>query len=47
MPKKKTILTEEERRKRIREAADKHETDNDPEAFEKAFKRVALVKPSK
>lgn len=41
MPRKKTVLTEEERRKRLREAAREHETSNDPKDFERAFKKVA------
>ena len=45
MPKKKTVLTEAERAKRIREAAEKHGTSNDPKDFEKAFKKVT-TKPS-
>lgn len=40
MPKKKTVLSDEERRKRLREAAREHETSEDPKDFEKAFKKV-------
>lgn len=41
MPAKKTVLTEEQRRKRIRETAIKLETSDDPKDFESAFDRVA------
>ena len=41
MPAKKTQLTDAERAKRIREAAEKHGTSNDPKDLEKAFKRAA------
>ena len=44
MPKKKTVLTEAERAKRIREAARDLETDNDPKSFERAFKGVVTAK---
>ena len=40
MPKKKHTLSEEERRKRIRETAREIGTSNDPQDFESAFKRV-------
>jgi hypothetical protein len=40
MPKKKTVLSDEERRKRLREAARAHETSEDPKDFEAAFKKV-------
>jgi hypothetical protein len=40
MPSKKTSLTEDERAKRIREAAREHETDNEPASFERAFDAV-------
>jgi hypothetical protein len=40
MPKKKTVLTDAERAKRIRETAREIGTDNDPKSFERAFKRV-------
>lgn len=40
MPKKKTVLSDEERRKRLREAAREHETSDDPKDFEAAFKKV-------
>ena len=45
MPAKKTQITDEERRKRIRETARVLETSDDPKDFEEAFKRV--VKPTK
>jgi hypothetical protein len=47
MPKKKTELSEEERAKRLREAARELETSDDPKEFERAFKSVAIkaVKP--
>lgn len=41
MPAKKTHLTDAERAKRIREAAEKAEASNDPKEFDRAFKRVA------
>jgi len=44
MPKKLITLTDAERTKRIREAAREIGTDNDPESFERAFKKVV---PSK
>jgi hypothetical protein len=44
MPAKKTVLTDADRAKRIRETAREIGTDNSPEAFDKAFKKV--VKPS-
>jgi len=40
MPKKKTVLSDEERRKRLQEAARVHETSEDPKDFEEAFRRV-------
>ena len=40
MPAKKNILTEEERRKRLRETARELETSEDPKAFERAFADV-------
>jgi hypothetical protein len=40
MPKKKHTLSEEERRKRLREAARALETSDDPKDFEKALKKV-------
>ena len=46
MPKRKTVLTEEERRKRLREAAREHGTSDDPKGFEQAFKRVASPHPT-
>ncbi len=47
MPAKKTVLTDKERAKRLREAAEKHGTSDDPKDFEKAFKRVVPPKSSK
>jgi hypothetical protein len=47
MPAKKNIITDEERRKRIREAARDIETSDDPKAFEKAFDKVAKRTPPK
>jgi ABC-type antimicrobial peptide transport system ATPase subunit len=44
MPAKKTHLTEEERRKRIRETAREIGTSDDPEDFERAFKKVVTSK---
>jgi hypothetical protein len=44
MPAKKTVLTDEERRKRIREAAREICTSNDPKALDESFDKV--VKPS-
>jgi ABC-type antimicrobial peptide transport system ATPase subunit len=44
MPKKKHTLSEEERRKRIRETAREIGTSNDPKEFERAFKKVASSK---
>lgn len=41
MPAKKASITEDERAKRIRDAAREHETDNDPASFERAFVAVA------
>jgi hypothetical protein len=41
MPKKKLHLPDDERAKRIREAAHEIETDNDPVSFERAFTAVA------
>jgi hypothetical protein len=40
MPAKKTKLTEAERAKRIREAAEKHGTSNEPKDLERALKKV-------
>jgi hypothetical protein len=40
MPAKKNHISDEERRKRIREAAKKLDTSDDPKEFEKAFKKV-------
>jgi hypothetical protein len=44
MPAKKTKLTEAERAKRIREAAAKHGTSNDPKDLEWALKKVTGTK---
>jgi len=44
MPKKKHTISEEERRKRLREAARELDTSEDPKDFEQAFKKVV---PSK
>jgi hypothetical protein len=41
MAAKKSALTDPERAKRIREAAREHETNNDPDSFERAFATVA------
>jgi hypothetical protein len=46
MPKKKTILSDEERRKRLRETAREHLTSDDPKDFERAFKEV-VQRPQK
>jgi hypothetical protein len=43
MPKKQTVLTDEERAKRVRAAARKIGAD-DKEAFERAFKRIVPAK---
>jgi hypothetical protein len=40
MPKKKTVLSDEERRKRLREAGRAHGTSDDPKDFEDAFKKL-------
>jgi hypothetical protein len=45
MPAKKNTITDEERRKRIREAAKKLETDESPASFERAFKKVIPNSP--
>jgi hypothetical protein len=44
MPAKKTTLTDAERAKRIRETAREIGTDNNPEALERAFKKVVRPK---
>jgi len=41
MPAKKTTLTDDERTRRIREAARKVETSNDNSDFERAFKHIS------
>jgi hypothetical protein len=40
MPKKKYVISDEERRKRLRDAARELETSEDPKDFERAFKQV-------
>ncbi len=45
MPAKKTVLTDAERAKRIRETAKAVETSDDPKDFEAAFKKVVPSKP--
>ncbi len=40
MPTKKETLTDEERSRRIQETAEQLGTDESPEAFDKAFKKV-------
>jgi hypothetical protein len=45
MPRKKTVLTDEERAKRIRETAREIGASNDPKVLDKAIKRIAS-KPS-
>ena len=45
MPAKKTVLSDEERAKRIRETAAKIGTSNDPKDLERAFEQV--TKPPK
>jgi hypothetical protein len=44
MPRKKMILTDEERAKRIRETAREIGADNDPKALERAFNSVVRAK---
>ncbi len=44
MPAKQTVLTDKERAKRIREAAAKYGTSNDPKDLERAFKKVVPPK---
>jgi len=46
MPAKKTILTDAERAKRIRETAREIGTDNDPNSLERAFDKVVRPKGS-
>ena len=43
MPAKKTVLSDEERAKRIREAAAKIGASDDPKVLEKALKKVVSV----
>jgi len=45
VPKKKHTLSEEERRKRIRETAREIGTSDDPKDFERAFKKVTAKSP--
>ena len=45
MPKKKHTLSEEERRKRLRETAREHGTSDEPADFERAFKNVTATPP--
>jgi hypothetical protein len=40
MPKKENIISDEERRKRLRETARELETSDDPKDFERAIERV-------
>jgi hypothetical protein len=47
MPAKKTTMTDEERAKRIREAAEQLETDEAPEAFERAFGTIVIAHAAK
>lgn len=42
MPAKKNTITDEERAKRIRETARKIETDDDPEKFDRTFRKIAM-----
>jgi hypothetical protein len=44
MPKKKHTISEEERRKRLRDTARELGTSDDPKDFEKAFKKVLSPK---
>jgi hypothetical protein len=49
LPKKKHHITEEERRKRLREAAREHETSNDPKNFREGIQEdcaQALILPA-
>lgn len=46
MPKKKHVLTEAERRKRLRETARELETSDDPKTFEESFMKIVPVKRS-
>jgi hypothetical protein len=47
MPKKKHVISDEERRKRLRETARALETSDDPKDFEKALKKVVPRASSK
>jgi hypothetical protein len=44
MPAKKHTITDAERAKRIREAAREIETDQSPQAFDRAFKKIVTAK---
>jgi len=44
MPKKKHVISDEERRKRLRETARELETSEDPKDFEAAFRKVVPPK---
>lgn len=46
MPRKKIVLTDEERAKRIRETAREIGTSNDAKDLEKAFKKVIKTRPA-
>jgi len=46
MPKKKHTLSDEERRKRLREAARELGTSEDPKDFERVFKEVVPARKS-
>jgi hypothetical protein len=46
MPAKKTMLTDTERAKRIRETAREIGTDESPEVFERAFNKVVSKRQS-
>jgi hypothetical protein len=44
MPKKKHVISDEERARRLKETARVLETSNDPKDFERAFKKVVTPK---
>ena len=46
MPAKKTVLTDEQRAKNIREAAEKIGASNDPKVLVRALKKMAAKVPS-
>lgn len=46
MPAKKTVLTDEQRAKNIREAAEKIGASNDPKVLDKALKKLTSPKRS-